>query len=101
MSASVAKAKEKTNSSVMPMDSQAQDEEEPTEVLLAMLYTAAKMLEKRSLATVLTGHAPTTRKPVTYIRLPMVEVDELLGFRIFPDSIGNLTKEKEFIGNET
>ena len=83
------------------MDSQAQDEEEPTEVLLAMLYTAAKMLEKRSLAVVLTGHMPTTRKPVTYIRLPMVEVDELLGFRIFPDSIGNLTKEKESIGNDT
>ena len=101
MSASVAKAKEKTNSSVIPMDSQAQDEEEPTEVLLAMLYTAAKMLEKRSLAVVLTGHMPTTRKPVTYIRLPMVEVDELLGFRIFPDSIGNLTKEKESIGNDT
>ena len=101
MSASVAKAKEKTNSSVIPMDSQAQDEEEPTEVLLAMLYTAAKMLEKRSLAVVLTGHMPTTRKPGTYIRLPMVEVDELLGFRIFPDSIGNLTKEKESIGNDT
>ena len=101
MSASVAKAKEKPNLNDMPMDSQGQGEEEPTEVLLAMLYTAAKMLEKRSLATVLTGHSPKTRQPVTYIRLPMVEVDELLGFRIVPDSIGNPPKEKESIGNDT
>ncbi len=92
MSASVAKAKEKPNLNDMPMDSQGQGEEEPTEVLLAMLYTAAKMLEKRSLATVLTGHSPKTRQPVTYIRLPMVEVDALLGFRVVSETIGNLAK---------
>ena len=92
MSESVVKAKGKPSLSDMPMDLQAQNEEEPTEVLLAMLYTAAKMLGKRSLATVLTGYSPATKKPVTYIRLPMIEIDELLGFRIANESIGNAPK---------
>lgn len=88
MSVGAVKAKEKPNLNGMPMDLQVQNGEEPTEVLLAMLYTAAKELEKRSLAIILTGHSPITRKPVTYIRLPMVEVDQLLGFRITQETIG-------------
>lgn len=89
MSEKEAKANVNKSSEGMPMDSQGQNEEEPTEVLLAMLYTAAKLLEKRQLAFILTGTSPTTRKPITYIRLPMVEIDELLGFR----SIGNSVEE--------
>lgn len=78
MSENVVKASEKKSTNDMPTDSEA---EEPTEVLLAMLYTAAKALEKRGICEVLTGHSPVSKKPVTYIRLPMVEVDQLLGFR--------------------
>lgn len=88
MSESEAKEIEKTNSNAMPMDLQAQSEEEPTEVILAMLYTAAKILESRALAQVLTGHSPISKKIVTYIRLPMVEVDNISGFRMV-ESIGS------------
>ena len=35
---------------------------------------------------------PETSEPVTYIRLPMVEVDALLGFRVVSETIGNLAK---------
>lgn len=91
MSAKGQKVIEKQSLSDMPTVSQAQPEvEEPTEVLLAMLYTAAKALEGRSLATVLSGKNPTTHQPVIYIRLPMVEMDAALGFRLL-DSVG---KEK-------
>ena len=78
MSEKEVKASEKKSINGMPTDSEA---EEPTEVLLAMLYTAAKALEGRGICEVLTGHSPKSKNPVTYIRLPMVEVDKLLGFR--------------------
>lgn len=83
------KAKEKQSLKDMPTDSKAPpEEEEPTEVLLAMLYTAAKLLEKRRLAHILIGKSPANKTVITYIRLPMVEVDELLGFRF----VGNIEK---------
>ena len=89
MSEKEVKASEKKNTNGMPTDSEA---EEPTEVLLAMLYTAAKALEKREICEVLTGHSPKSRNPVTYIRLPMVEVDKLLGFRTVGSSINPLAE---------
>lgn len=89
MLADEAKTNENKSLKDMPMDSQVQpEEEEPTEVVLAMLFTAAKILEKRHLAHILTGQSPTNKKPITYIRLPMVEVDDLLGFRLI-ESLGN------------
>ena len=91
MSEKEVKVSEKKSTNGMPTDS---EEEEPTEVLLAMLYTAAKALEGRGICEVLTGHSPVSRNPVTYIRLPLVEIDKLLGFRTVDSSVNPLAEAK-------
>lgn len=83
MSESVVKANERQSLNGMPTVSEASPEaEESTEVLLAMLFTAAKLLERRGVLAVLTGVTPISKKPVTYIRMPMVEVDNVIGFKV-------------------
>lgn len=93
MSESAVQAKEKPSSSAMPTPSEKPaNEQMPKEVALAMLFTAAKALEALAMAQILTGHNPQTRDPVTYIRLPTVIVDPLLGFK----SVGmDLSAESE------
>lgn len=74
------KVTEKSNSSSMPTLTEKPDETElPTEVVLAILYTQAKVLEKRALAQVLTGRTPKG-EPVTYIRMTGVNLDTANGF---------------------
>lgn len=83
MSENAVRANEKQNLKDMPTVSGGSPEaEESTEVLLAMLFTAAKLLERRGVLAVLTGVTPISKKPVTYIRMPMVEVDNVIGFKV-------------------
>ena len=51
----------------------------PIEVVLAILYTQAKRLEKDISAQVLTGRTPKG-EPVTYIRMTGVLIDKEKGF---------------------
>jgi hypothetical protein len=69
-----AKVQEKSSSSSMPTLTEKPDEDVPTEVALAILYTMARRLEAKALAQVLTGHTPKGEK-VTYIKLIGVTVD--------------------------
>lgn len=74
------KVTEKSSSSSMPTLTEAQNESElPTEVLLRILFTMSKQLEKRALAQVLTGKTPSGEK-VTYIRMTGVDLDTANGF---------------------
>jgi hypothetical protein len=71
---------EKQNSSSMPTLTETPNEGElPIEVVLAILYTQAKSLEKRISAQVLTGKTPKG-EPVTYIRMTGVVIDKEKGF---------------------
>lgn len=80
MSEQEAKVTGKTNSSSMPTHTGMPSESElPIEVVLAILYSQAKRLEKEISAQVLTGHTPKG-EPVTYIRLTGVVIDPQKGF---------------------
>lgn len=68
------KVTEKQNSNSMPTHTEKPDEEMPTEVALAILYTMARKLEAKALAQVLTGHTPKGG-PVTYIRMTGIVID--------------------------
>ena len=54
-------------------------DELPPEVVLAILYSMAKRLEKENIAEILTGHSPKG-KVVTYIKLIGVEIANTKGF---------------------
>lgn len=88
------KATEKQSSSSMPTLTETPNEGElPIEVVLAILYTQAKRLEKEISAQVLTGKTPKG-EPVTYIRMTGVITDKEKGFVLAqPDkvlaSVGN------------
>lgn len=74
------KATGKSSSSSMPTLTETPNEGElPIEVVLAILYTQAKRLEKEALAQVLTGRTPKG-EVVTYIRMVGVSLDEVRGF---------------------
>lgn len=74
------KVTEKSNSSSMPMLTETPNEGGlPIEVVLAILYTQAKRLEKDISAQVLTGKT-SKGEPVTYIRLTGVVIDKEKGF---------------------
>lgn len=61
----------------------------PTEVILKILFTNAKRLEKEALAQVLSGKSPTG-ETVTYIRMTGVALDPEKGF---------VLAKKETVGN--
>jgi hypothetical protein len=80
---------ERPSSSSMPTLTETPNEGElPIEVVLAILYSQAKDLEKRPevLAQVLTGHTPKG-EPVTYIRMIGVVMDKERGLVLA--SVGN------------
>jgi hypothetical protein len=71
---------EKPSSSSMPTLTETPNEGEmPIEVVLAILYTQAKRLEKDISAQVMTGRTPKG-EPVTYIRMTGVIIDKDKGF---------------------
>ena len=93
MSDSAVKVTENLNLSSMPTLTATPSEGElPIEVVLAILYTMAKRLEKEVLAQVLTGRTPNG-ETVTYIRMVGVSLDEAKGFvlalPIQPESVGS------------
>ena len=94
MSDSAVKVTENLNLSSMPTLTEMPSEGElPVEVVLAILYTMAKRLEKEALAQVLTGRSPKG-EIVTYIRMVGTTIDETKGFvlavPIQPESVGNV-----------
>ena len=84
------KVTEKQSSSSMPTLTETPNENElPTEAVLAILFTMSKKLEKEALAQVLTGHTPKG-EVVTYIKLSGVSVDPDKGFVLaVKESVGN------------
>ena len=89
MSDVAVKANVPTNSGSMPTVSKApKEDEEPVEVLLAMLYTAAILLQKRQVVSILSGTSPITKKPVIYIRIQEAVIDPANGFKII-ESVGS------------
>lgn len=93
MSANVVKDKGELNLNSMPTHTETQNADElPIEVVLAIVYTMAKRLEKAGLAQILTGHTPK-QEVVTYIRMIGVDLDPDKGFVLaIPASIGNPAK---------
>lgn len=87
------KATEERSSIPMPTHTGKQKEEMPTdlptEVILKILFTNAKRLEKEALAQILTGKTPKG-EIVTYIRMTGVELHPEKGF---------VLTEKESVGN--
>jgi hypothetical protein len=82
------KVTEKRSSSSMPTLTETPNEGElPIEVVLAILYTQAKRLEKEALAQVLTGHTPKG-EVVTYIRMTGISLDPEKGFVLPTDANG-------------
>lgn len=84
------KVTEKQNSSSMPTLTETGNESElPVELVLAILYTQAKRLEKEALAQVMTGRTPNG-ETVTFIKLTGVKVDSANGFVLADkESVGN------------
>jgi hypothetical protein len=89
------KVTEKPSLSSMPTLTETPNEGElPVEVVLAILYTQAKRLEKNISAQVLTGHTPKG-EVVTYIRMIGVSIDPERGFVLVEPS-----KPLASVGNE-
>lgn len=80
MSVNEVKAQEKQSLNSMPTLTETPNETElPIEVVLAILYTQVKRLEKEALAQVLTGTTPKG-ETVTYIRMIGISLDPKKGF---------------------
>jgi hypothetical protein len=87
------KATEKQSSSSMPTLTETPNEGElPIEVVLAILFSQSKRLEKEALAQILTGVTPKG-ETVTYIRMVGVSLDKERGF-VLPTVANTLPTEK-------